>query len=80
MEVSASRSGSVARMRATSRATLPLPTITARSWSSGTWASAWSGWSLYQATTSVADVLPGRSVPGMSSGRSVPAPVAYTTA
>ena len=76
MSVRASESAGVTRILATSRATLPLPTITARWWWSGTRVSTWSGCALYQDATSVADMLPGRSEPGTSRGRSVPAPVA----
>ncbi len=49
------------RMRATSRATLPLPMTTTRSWLRSTGRSAKSGWPLIQATISVAVPLPGRS-------------------
>ena len=76
VSVGASSSGVSASMRATSSATLPLPTTTARSTSRSNGRSWKSGWPLYQATNSNADHEPGRSSPGMPSRRSVCAPTA----
>ena len=64
MSVGASSSGSSTSIRATSIATLPLPTTTAREHERSNSASAKSGWPLYQATNSVAATDPWRSSPG----------------
>src|SRR5581483_10905701 len=72
--VGASSPAVSASMRATSSATLPFPTTTARSperSNSRFWKS---GWALYQATNSVAAHEPGRSSPGIPRRRSVCAP------
>ena len=63
-----------ASIRATSTATLPFPTTTARSPERSNSSSWKSGWPLYQATNSVAGHEPGRSSPGIPSRRSVCAP------
>jgi hypothetical protein len=76
VSVGASSSAVSASIRATSTATLPLPTTTARSCERSN-SSPWkSGWPLYQATKAVAGQEPGRSSPGMSMRRSVCAPTA----
>src|SRR5437773_6295113 len=62
-------------LRATSTATVPTPTTTARSTQRSNSASVQSGWPLYQATNSVAGWLPRRSSPGMPMRLSVCAPV-----
>ena len=62
----ASSSGVSASIRATSSATFPLPTTTARSTDRSNSSSWKSGWPLYQATNSVADHEPGRSSPGIA--------------
>ena len=67
MSVAARMSGSVTNIRATSSATLPLPTTTARPVDrSGAISWKW-GWALYQPTKSTAGTLPSRSSPGMPS-------------
>ena len=68
MSVVASTSGSLTRMRATSSATLPLPTTTARPLDRSGAISSKCGCALYQPTKSTAATLPGRSSPGMPSG------------
>ena len=80
MSLPANSAGVLARIRATSSATLPMPITTAvlpdRSGSSP----ANCGWPLYQPTNAaLPNTLP-RSSPGMPSGRSRGAPVARTTA
>ena len=76
MSVVASTSGSVTRMRATSSATFPLPTTTARPVDRSGAISSKCGWALYQPTKSTAATLPGSSSPGMFSDRSDCAPTA----
>ena len=76
VSVGASSSAVSASMRATSTATFPLPTTTARSQRRSNSSSWKSGWPLYQATNAVAGHEPGRSSPGMSMRRSVCAPTA----
>ena len=76
MSVRASASGSVVKIRATSNATLPLPTITTRSWPKSTGRSVYSGCPLIHATISVAVPVPGSPMPSMSSLRSFGAPTA----
>ena len=68
------------RMRATSSATLPLPITAADATPSGGSRSANSGWPLYQPTKAAEPITPGRSAPGIPSGRSCGAPVARITA
>lgn len=63
-------------MRATSRATLPLPITTARVPVRSGSMSRKCGWALYQPTKSTAATLPGRFSPGMFSRRSDCAPMA----
>ncbi len=76
VSVGASSSRVSASIRATSSATFPLPTTTARSPERSN-ASSWkSGWPLYQATSSVAAHEPGRSSPGIPSLRSACDPTA----
>ena len=74
VSVGASSSGVSASIRATSSATLPFPTTTARSRERSNSSSWKSGWPLYQATNSVAGHEPGRSSPGIPRRRSVCAP------
>ena len=69
----------LARMRATSSATLPLP-ITATSAASSGHSRRTSGWPSNHETKSAAPYEPGRSMPGMSSAASRMAPVARITA
>ncbi|PQM46246.1 hypothetical protein C1Y40_03585 [Mycobacterium talmoniae] len=76
ISVPASSAGSMVRIRATSRATLPLPMITARGCDRSNVRSAKSGCPLYQATNSVAEATPGSWMPGISSRRSAAAPTA----
>jgi hypothetical protein len=63
-------------MRVTSSATLPSPMTATLRASSGNSPGGASGLPQYQETKSVADVLPGRSSPGMPSRRSTEAPLA----
>ena len=76
MSVWARTSLGLARMRARSIATFPLPTTAAVSdWrSKARWRK--SGWALYQPTNSVAEWLPGRYSRGIPIRRSVRAPTA----
>ena len=76
MSVLASTSGSVTRIRATSRATLPTPTTTARPLEMSGAISSKCGCALYQPTKSTAATLPGSSSPGMFNARSDCAPTA----
>ena len=76
MSVAASSSRELARMRARSIATLPLPTTAALSEERSKLRLRKSGWALYQPTNSVAEWLPGRCSRGIPIRRSVRAPTA----
>ena len=76
MSVAASTSRGLARMRARSIATLPLPTTAALSEERSKPRLRKSGWALYQPTNSVAEWLPGRCSRGIPMRRSVRAPTA----
>jgi hypothetical protein len=76
VSVVASSSRSSTSIRATSIATLPLPTTTARRADRSKLWSAKCGWPLYQATNSVAACEPDRSSPGIPSLLSLGVPTA----
>jgi hypothetical protein len=79
MALSASRPGSAVSTRATSSATLPVPTTTTRSAlaaSTPTASAPISGWPLYQPTTVVEGRFPASSSPGTPRVFEVGAPTA----
>mmetsp|Transcript_15700 Transcript_15700/g.48800 ORF Transcript_15700/g.48800 Transcript_15700/m.48800 type:complete len:201 (-) Transcript_15700:374-976(-) len=81
MSVLASSAGRLVRTRATSSATLPWPITMAVSWRERSQpARAQSGWPLYHATNSRAELTPRKPSPGSRSARSPSAPHASTTA
>mmetsp|Transcript_66165 Transcript_66165/g.158261 ORF Transcript_66165/g.158261 Transcript_66165/m.158261 type:complete len:301 (-) Transcript_66165:282-1184(-) len=83
ISVCRSSSGLLTSSRATSNATLPLPTTTAllpMSAGNSSTTDWWSGWPLYHLTNAGAPITPPRSSPGMPSFLSPCAPVHSTTA